>query len=101
MVQKGRSLGGAILLCLVYQFRRKEKRCPRVAEIAGLMGISRDTFNRRGHTKQEIKLAYLSASDESTWDPPDPQGIDSVQRANWKARKPTFESLQRDLYGDD
>jgi hypothetical protein len=72
-----------------------------VAEIAGLRGISRDTFYRLGHTKQEIERAYFTASGEVKRDLPDPRGLDSVQRANWKARKPTFESLQRNLYRND
>jgi hypothetical protein len=100
-VQKRQSLSDWILAGLVYQFWRKEKRCPTVTEIADLMGISRDTFYRRGHTTQEIERAYLTASGELKRDLPDLSGLDSVQRANWKAKKPTVESLHRDLYRDD
>jgi hypothetical protein len=80
----------------VYQFWRKNKRCPTVDEIAGLMGISRDTFYRHGHTRQEIERAYLTASGESKRDLPDPDGFNPVQRANRKARKPGFERLDPD-----
>jgi hypothetical protein len=100
-IQTGQSLSGLILLGQVYHFWRKEKHCPTVAEVAHLMGITRDTFYRHGHTTQEIERAYLSASGELKRDLPDPRGLDSVQRANWKAKKPTVESLHRDLYRDD
>jgi hypothetical protein len=100
-VQKRQFLSDWILAGQVYQFWRKKDRCPTVAEIANLMGISRDTFNRRGHTPEEIARAYLTASGELTRDLPDLRGLDSVQRANRKAKKSTFESLQRDHYGDD
>jgi hypothetical protein len=62
------------------------------------MGISRDTFYRRGHTSKEIEGAYYTASGESKRELPDPDGLNPVQRANRKAKKPTFASLQRDLY---
>jgi hypothetical protein len=80
----------------VYQFWRKNKRCPTVAEITQLMGISRDTFYRR-HSRQELDEAYFAASGESKRDLPDPDGLDPVQRANRNAKKPTLRAFQHDL----
>jgi hypothetical protein len=95
-LETGKSFSDLLLTGWVYHFWRENKCRPTVAAIAQLMGISRDTFYQRGHTSQEIERAYLTASGESKRDLPDPHGLDSVQRANRKARKSTFASLQHD-----
>ena len=84
----GKSFSDMLLIGWVYQFWRKHKRKPTVTEIAKLMRISRDTFYRR-YTAQKLHEAYYTASGESKRDLPDPDGLDSVQRANWKAKKKT------------
>jgi hypothetical protein len=96
-LEAGKSFSDLLLKGWVYFFWRENKKCyPTVAEIAQLMGISRDTFYRRGHTSKEIARAYYTASGESKRDLPDLDGLDSVQRANRNARKRTFASLQHD-----
>jgi hypothetical protein len=94
--ENGESLSDLLLTGWVYHVWHEKQRCPTVEEIAELMGISRDTFYRRGHTRQEIERAYLTASGESKRDLPDPDGFNPVQRANRKARKPGFERLHHD-----
>jgi excisionase family DNA binding protein len=95
--QSGTSLSGMILIGQVYQFWRKKKRRPTVAEIAQQMHMSRSDFYRR-YTAQELRRAYRTASGsgELKRDLPDPGGLDPVQRANRNAKKCGFTSLQRD-----
>jgi hypothetical protein len=100
-LNNGKSFTDLLLKGWVYQFSRKNEGEPTVDEIAKLMGISRDTFYQRGHTAQELHKAYLTATGKFKQGLPDPDGLDPVQRANRNARKPTFASLQRDLYSDD
>jgi hypothetical protein len=52
------SVSDLLLLGWVYQFWLNSERCPMVAEIAKLMGISRSDFYRKGHTFAEIRNAY-------------------------------------------
>jgi hypothetical protein len=96
-----KSFGDLLLLGWVYQVWRTDQRRPTVAEIGGLMGLKRGAFYRQGFTAKDINKAYVIATGELKRDLPDPSGLDSVQKANLKARKPNFASLQRDLYPDD
>ena len=93
----GKSFSDLLLIGWVYQYSRQNKARPTVGKIADFMGMSRGVFYRR-YTAQQLHKAYLIATGEFKRDLPDPKGLDPVQRANLKAKKSTFESLQRDLY---
>jgi hypothetical protein len=99
-LRSGASFDYLILIGLVYQFWLTNQSYPTVAKIARLMGISRGTFYRHGHTSREIALAYLTASGELKRALPDPDGFDPVQRANWEAKKRCYDS-DYDPYSED
>ena len=92
----GESFSDLLLIGWVCQFWRKNECEPTVTQIAKLMGLSRGAFYRR-HTAHELHTAYLTASGKSTQGLPDPDGLDPVQKANLRSRKPGFASLNRDL----
>jgi hypothetical protein len=100
-LRSGASFDDLIIIGLVYQvWLTNISRRPTITEIARLMGISRGTFYRHGHTNQEIACAYLAASNESRRDLPDPDGLDPVQRANIRARRPAYTSSNYDPFDD-
>src|SRR5205823_8251129 len=70
-LRHGKSIADLLLLGWVYQFwhknqhrPQKDQRCPTVAEIAKLMGLSRGSFYRR-YTSADLNKAYFVASGES------------------------------------
>ena len=94
-LEAGKPFSDLILMGLVYQFWHEKKRRPTVAEIAELMGLSRPAFYRR-HTRAELYRALRVACGRVEARLPDPDGLDAVQKANRKAKKPNFASLWRD-----
>jgi hypothetical protein len=91
-LEAGKPFSDLILMGLVYQFWHEKKRRPTVAEIAELMGLSRPAFYRR-HTRAELYRALRVACGRVEAHLPDPDGLDAVQKANRKAKKPNFASL--------
>ena len=63
-------------LGFVYQVWLKSERCPTVAEIAKLMGISRSGFYRKGHSFAEIRKAYHEGCERIRIDLPGRDGAD-------------------------
>jgi len=96
-IQNDESFSDLLLIGWVYQFWHENGRRPTVSEIAELMGQSRDTFYRR-YTRAELYRALRVASGRVEAHLPDPEGLDSAQRANKKAKKRT---IDRDPYADD
>jgi Helix-turn-helix domain len=96
-LKTGKPFNDFLLIGWVYQYSRQGKDRPTVADIADFMGISRGFYYRQ-YTSQQLHKAYQIATGEFKRDLPDPRGLESVQRANRNAKKPTFASLQRDLY---
>jgi hypothetical protein len=99
-MQNGKSVSDLLLTGWVYQFWHKNQRRPTVAEIAELMGLSRGGFYRR-YTSADLNKNYLVVSGESERVLPDIDGLNAVERANRKAKKPGFGSFNRDPYSDD
>ncbi len=91
----GESFSDLMLLGWVYQFWLENQRCPTVTEIAERMGLSRQAFYRR-HSRAELYRAYLIASGRVGTYLPDPEGLDEVELANRKAKKPRGPNLNRD-----
>jgi len=73
---------------------------PTVAEIIEMMRISRREFYRRGLSSNDLKDAYDLARGAFPSEMIGPNGLDSVDETNRKAKKPGFTHLHRDLYGD-
>jgi hypothetical protein len=81
----------------VYEFSRRNQRCPTVAEVADLMRLSRPALYRRNCDADTIDRAYLIAIREFKRELPDPSGLDSAQRQSRDAKKPGFARLKRQL----
>ncbi len=84
-----------LLLGSVYQFWRERPRKPTMAEMAAFMGLSRTAFSRR-YTRFDLNSAYREASGRIGVVLPDPEGFDEIQRANRRAKKRNFWSIQRE-----
>jgi hypothetical protein len=85
-LENGKSFSDLLLKGWVYQFWRRYKRRPTVAEIAEFMGLSVGAFYRR-YTRAEMYKALRTACGRVAPRLPDPKGLDSVQRANIRAKK--------------
>jgi hypothetical protein len=96
-LENGKPFWDMLVFGWVYQFSRRNQRCPTVEEVADLMGLSRPAVYRRNCDADTINEAYLIAIREFKRDLRDPTGLDSVQRQNRKAKKPGFEALKRQL----
>ena len=99
-IQNKESFSDMLLTGWVYQFWHEKKRRPTVAELAEFMGKSRDTFNRH-YTLAQLYRALRVACGRVETRMADPEGLDAVQRANRKAKKPRFGSGGRDPFADD
>jgi hypothetical protein len=85
-VQKKKSVSDLILTAWVCEFWRKMQRRPTVAEIAEWMGLSKTAWYRR-YARKDLYKAILVAHGRVAPHLPDPKGLDSVQRANIRAKK--------------
>ncbi|PWT84460.1 MAG: hypothetical protein C5B58_04690 [Acidobacteria bacterium] len=99
-LENGESFSDLLLMGWVYQFWLKEKRRPTVSEIADFMGLSRDTFYRY-YNRAQIYRNLRIACGQVEARLPDPEGLDSAQRAKLKAKKPRFGSGGRDTFAHD
>jgi hypothetical protein len=96
-LQAGKSFSDLLLIGWVYQFWLKNQRGPTVGEIADFMGLSRQAFYRR-YTRADLYRALRVARGHVKARLPDPGGLDSVQKANLKAKKRT---IDHDPFADD
>lgn len=80
----------------VYQSSQEDRGWPMVSRFAKFMGLTRAAFYRRYPTgRKAIKWAYYLVNYDAKPEPPDPDGLDSVQRANRGVKKSNFESIQK------
>jgi hypothetical protein len=87
-----------LVLGWVYQLSRENQRLPTVEEVAERVWLTRPTLYRKKCSAKTISKAYFAAIGELRRDLPGPGGLDSAQRANRKAKKPSgFEALKRHL----
>jgi hypothetical protein len=75
-----------LVLGWVYEFSRRNRRCPTAKEVADLMRLSRPALYRRSCNADKINDAYLIAIREFRRELPDPSGLDSVQKQNKEAK---------------
>jgi excisionase family DNA binding protein len=85
----------------VYQFWLRNQRLPIVEEVAELMGLSRPALYYRGYNAKRLAEDYLTATGELKRELLGPDGLDATQRANLRARKRGFGSIDRDPSADD
>jgi hypothetical protein len=84
--EKGKSFLDLLLVGWAYQFWRRYRRRPTVDEMANFMALSHGSFYRR-YTRAEMYQALLVACGRVALHLPDPEGLDSAQRANTQAKK--------------
>jgi hypothetical protein len=85
-LKNGKSFLDLLLFGWVYQFWRRYKRRPTVDEMAKFMALSHGSFYRR-YNRKELYQALRVACGRVAPHLPDPQGLDSAQRANIQAKK--------------
>jgi hypothetical protein len=95
-IQNQEHISDLLLRGWVCHFWREERRRPTVGEIADRMGLSKTAWYRR-YKRKDLYQAWRDV--ESSL--PDPKLLESVQRANNKAKKPGFASFNRDPYSDN
>jgi hypothetical protein len=82
----GKPFWDLLVLGWVYEFSRRNRRCPTVEEVADLMRLSRPALYRRSCNADKINDAYLRAIREFRRELRDPSGLDSVQKQNKEAK---------------
>lgn len=101
-VRENEPLADVVLIGEVFQwiekFSRVDRRCPTVTQMAKFLGVSRQQFYRLyPNPRRKIENAYfVVCGRQSKSELPDLNGLDSVQRANRKAKKPDFSTIQKD-----
>jgi hypothetical protein len=92
-VQNKEYISDLLLRGWVCYFWRENRRRPTVSEIADRMGLSKTAWYRR-YKRKDLYRAWRDVESQL----PDPEWLDSGQRANWKGKKPGgFDALKRQL----
>jgi hypothetical protein len=101
-LETGKPFWDLIVKGWVYQlWLRNQQRLPTVEEVAELMRLSRPALYSRGYNAKKLAKDYLTATGELKSELPGPDGRDSTQRANLRAKKRGFGSIDRDPFADD
>jgi len=91
-LETGEPFWDMLVMGWVYQLSLENQRLPTVEEIAERLWLSRPTLYRKKCSAEKcsaktIAKYYVVAINELKRDLPDPDGLDSVQRQNIKAKK--------------
>jgi hypothetical protein len=100
-LESGKPLWDLVVKGWVYQIWLRNERLPTVEEVAEVMELSRAALYYRGYNAKKLAEDYLTATGELKRELPGLDGLDSTQRANLRAKKPGFGSIDRDPFAED